>query len=286
MNCFFVTDLHGSATRYQSLFRLIEAEKPDAVFLGGDLLPHGLAGWTDSNGQPGEFLADFFLPQIQSLKSKLNDDYPTIFLILGNDDPKSIEPVFLDGEQEGLWHYISQRKMSFGKYTIYGYSYVPPSPFNLKDWEKYDVSRYIGNGCISPEEGVRTIPIEPREAKYSTIKDDLIELVGSDNLSNAIFLFHTPPYKSKLDRAALDGKMLDYAPLDVHVGSIAVQRFLEDKQPLLSLHGHIHESARLTGEWQDRIGKTIAYSAAHDGDELALIRFDPNHLDNTTRELT
>ncbi len=39
--CFFVTDLHGHADRYGKLFTSILTERPDAVFLGGDLLPRG-----------------------------------------------------------------------------------------------------------------------------------------------------------------------------------------------------------------------------------------------------
>ena len=35
-------------------------------------------------------------------------------------------------------------------------------------------------------------------------------------------------------------KMIDYAPLDVHVGSIAVRRFIESRAPYLTLHGHVH----------------------------------------------
>lgn len=42
---------------------------------------------------------------------------------------------------------------------------------------------------------------------------------------------------------------MGYAPMDVHVGSIALRRFIEARQPLLTLHGHVHESARLTGSW-------------------------------------
>ena len=39
-HCFFVSDIHGSRDRYTTLFAAIEDEKPRAVFLGGDLLPH------------------------------------------------------------------------------------------------------------------------------------------------------------------------------------------------------------------------------------------------------
>jgi Icc-related predicted phosphoesterase len=104
-------------------------------------------------------------------------------------------------------------------------------------------------------------------------------------MENAVFLFHTPPYDTKLDRAALDGKMVDGVPVDVHVGSIAVRRFIELRQPTITLHGHIHESARITGSWKDRIGKTCLFSAAHDGPELALVRFTLENPENATREL-
>jgi len=34
---------------------------------------------------------------------------------------------------------------------------VPPTPFLLKDWEKYDVSAYVDPGCVSPEEGYHRV---------------------------------------------------------------------------------------------------------------------------------
>jgi Icc-related predicted phosphoesterase len=58
------------------------------------------------------------------------------------------------------------------------------------------------------------------------------------------------------------------------VGSIAVRRFIESRAPYLTLHGHVHESARLSGHWRQRIGRTWCLSAAHDGPELAVVRFD------------
>ena len=52
-----------------------------------------------------------------------------------------------------------------------------------------------------------------------------------------------------------------------------------------AVYGHIHEAPRITGRWRDRIGRTVMLSAAHDGPELALVRFDLDDLDNATREL-
>ena len=104
-------------------------------------------------------------------------------------------------------------------------------------------------------------------------------------MEKTIFLFHSPPYKSYLDRAALDGKIIDHAPVDVHVGSIAIKRFIEKRQPFITLHGHVHESTRLTGHWKERFGKTYSFNAGHDGSELALIRFCTDDLENASRSL-
>jgi hypothetical protein len=46
----------------------------------------------------------------------------------------------------------------------------------------------------------------------------------------------------------------------------------------------VHESAQLTGSWKDRIGGSYAFSAAHDGPELALVRFGPGCPKQATRE--
>ncbi len=177
------------------------------------------------------------------------------------------------------------RKLEFDDFEIYGYNYVPPTPFQLKDWEKYDVSRYTDPGCVSPEEGWHSVKVSKHELRYSTIEKDLKTLVGNNELHKSIFLFHTPPYKTNLDRAALDGKMVDHVPLDIHVGSIAVKRFIKKNQPTITLHGHVHESARLKGTWKDKVEETYLYTAAHDGPELALIRFDKYHPEKTMREL-
>jgi Icc-related predicted phosphoesterase len=282
---FFVSDLHGRVERYEALFRLVEAEKPSAVFLGGDLFPFGgFATW-----EPGEagrdFLPDFFARGFEVLRKRLGRDYPAVFLILGNDDLRSEEPALLEYEGDGLWRYAHGRRLELEGQPVLGYACVPPTPFHLKDWERYDVSRFVDLGCVSPEEGRRSVEVPPGEVRHGTIEKDLVALAEGVEMERAILLFHTPPYRSKLDRAALDGKKIDHVELDVHVGSIAVRRFIETRQPLLTLHGHIHESARLTGCWRDRIGRTELFSAAHDGPELALVRFDPREPGGAEREL-
>jgi Icc-related predicted phosphoesterase len=274
--CFFVSDLHGREPRYAALAAAVRRERPAAVFLGGDLLPHALTGG---------FAEDVLVPLFASLRDALRDHYPRVFLILGNDDPRREELALLAAQERGLWEYLHMRRSELAGCAIYGYSHVPPTPFRLKDWERYDVSRFVDPGCVSPEEGLHTFPVPEGDLRHGTIATDLVTLVGEADVSRAVCLFHSPPYKTQLDRAALDGRIVEHVPLDVHVGSIAIRRFIESRQPLLMLHGHVHESARLTGAWRDRIGATWLVSAAHDGPELALVRFDLEAPEDATREL-
>lgn len=264
---------------------MISAERPSAVFLGGDILPSGFGALDFKGSSHEDFINDYLVPSLTALKQELEIAYPRIFVILGNDDPRFEEAAVLDAAVQGVWEYVHNSRRRLGMHAVYGYSYVPPTPFHLKDWERYDVSRYVDPGCVPPDEGTLSFPVPGSELQWATIRDDLEGLVGNADLQKAVFLFHSPPYKTALDRAALDGVMVDHAPLDVHVGSIAVQRFIEERQPLLTLHGHIHESARLTGTWRDRIGGTHMFSGAHDGPELALVRFDLSDLDAATRQL-
>ena len=185
----------------------------------------------------------------------------------------------------GLWEYVHGRRAEVAGYTVHGYAFVPPTPFLFKDWERYDVSRFVDPGCVSPEEGLRTVAVPENEVRYGTIARDLEALVPDGDLSRTVVLFHAPPYDSMLDRAALDGKTFEGVPLDLHIGSVAIRRFIDERQPHLTLHGHVHESTRLTGTFIEQLGRTVALQAAHDGPELCLLRFDLETPATATRHL-
>ncbi len=278
--CFFASDLHGEPSRYQKLIAQIKKDKPAVVLLGGDLLPHGFGIKTGYD----DFFMDFLLPGFLSLKESMGKEYPLVLLILGNDDPRINEEDFIKAQESGVWIYLHEKKHEFMGFTFYGYAYIPPTPFRLKDWERYDVSRYADPGCIHPTEG--SFSVEPEEdIEYQTIQADLEKITGQDDLSKVIMLFHSPPYDTHLDRAGLDGMVIDHVPLDVHVGSIAIKRFIEDRKPLISLHGHIHESTRITGHWYEYIGETLSVNAAWDGPELSLVIFDPGEPGKIDRKI-
>ena len=278
MKCLFVSDLHGKKKKYRKLFEIIKDESPEGLFIGGDILPQNIR----SKERMKDFIEEYIFKPIQEIKSK--EDLQ-VFLIMGNDDPRAFEYIFKDADEKRIINYMHNETAKFGEFNVTGYSYIPPTPFQLKDWEKYDVSRYVDIGAVSPEKGTRTIEPDRYEIKYTTIQDDLEELSKLSHPDKTIYLFHAPPYDSNLDRADLDGKKIDHVPLDLHVGSIAIQRFIQEKKPLLTLHGHVHESPRITGNWKEIYESTLSFSAAHDGDELAIVRFDTDDIKNAEREL-
>lgn len=93
----------------------------------------------------------------------------------------------------------------------------------------------VGGGLVSPF----NTWIEFREEEYASLISETSKDITNHNM---IVLSHTPPYSTKLDRVRSG----------VHVGSKSLRKFIEEKNPLLCVCGHIHESRGL-----DRIGNTI-----------------------------
>jgi hypothetical protein len=130
---------------------------------------------------------------------------------------------------------------------------VPDLPFALKDRARKDTKefvfpRQIGKPVLSTSNGwkkidnwfsyIDTLP---------TIEEEINNLVKPSNIEKAIYVIHTPPSDISLD-ICHDGRK---------VGSRAIYEFLKKTQPLLSFHGHIHESPETLGKWFNKIGRTI-----------------------------
>jgi Icc-related predicted phosphoesterase len=89
----------------------------------------------------------------------------------------------------------------------------------------------------------------PRECSEEEMMQKLERTVAKvKRLETAVFCFHCPPYDSQIDYAPKLNPDLTpvYAhgrPLMVPVGSKSVRAIIEKYQPLIGLHGHIHESS-------------------------------------------
>jgi hypothetical protein len=114
------------------------------------------------------------------------------------------------------------------------------------------------------------------KARYEAMTSQL------KNPHNSIFNIHVPPYKSNLDEAPeLDKNLRPVLAGNSMkpVGSTALRESIEKVQPLLGLHGHIHE-----GRGTSRIGKTLCInpgSMYEQGTLLgAIVRLGKNKIED------
>jgi len=101
----------------------------------------------------------------------------------------------------------------------------------------------------------------PREVGEDVLQSKIDEMVGGvKNMETLIFNIHVPPIDTPLDQAPkLDENLKPIVsggdPVMVSAGSTAVQGCIERYQPLVGLHGHIHESRGMV-----QIGRTMCFN--------------------------
>lgn len=155
------------------------------------------------------------------------------FVMPGNDDPPAVEKAI---ESATGVDACDGRVVEFGEYTMVSLGYSNPTPFD------------------SPRE----LPEDEILARVSRLADSVADV------SRCIFNLHVPPFDSQLDTAPeldenLQVVMAGSEPKQIPVGSTAVRELIESYQPLLALHGHVHESAGAT-----RIGRTLCINPGSD----------------------
>jgi uncharacterized protein len=156
-----------------------------------------------------------------------------VFVMPGNDDPAGVDDAI---EAAAKVEACDGRVVEFEGYGMISVGYSNPTPFD-----------------------------SPRELTEEALYERICGLADQlEDPSRAIFNLHVPPYDSSLDTAAeltedLEVVMSGSAPKMIPVGSTAVREAIERYQPLLSLHGHVHESAGAT-----RIGRTLCINPGSD----------------------
>jgi hypothetical protein len=186
---YFASDLHGRTEAYRKLFSTVMRDRPQALFLGGDLLPSGSLYLGNSDAIKNNFIDDFLVAELHQLQGALKTKFPQIFMILGNDDARIEEAAILRHDRKNLWKYLHNRKTSFMGFQIYGYACVPPTPFILKDWERYDVSHFVDPGALAPEEGRLTSAASENEIRDHKSRTTLTLFAAEIPLTAPSFFF-------------------------------------------------------------------------------------------------
>jgi hypothetical protein len=120
----------------------------------------------------------------------------------------------------------------------------------------------------------------PREATEEELTERFNRMISKvERLENCIFNLHAPPYHTAIDLAPeIDETLKPRVGSEIkmaHVGSTAVREAIEREQPLLGLHGHVHESNGFA-----KIGRTLCINPGTEYGE-GLLRGAIVNLDQT-----
>jgi len=288
----FTSDIHGNEVQYKKLVKHAIKIAADFVIIGGDIAPKYFSISQFISGQR-KFLKNKLPKLLSPLKNKLPNC--KIFLIMGNDDCKANMDVL--EKNNGLYQVIHNKRMKLtDKFDIVGYSNVPITPFGIKDWEKYDFSNvpqnleneyftrkqtnYRFEGNKSTKEGWDNFCFTSENEKKDSIQKDLEKKLFLITPSKTIYITHCPPNDTNLDLVSplsLSGRM--------HVGSMALKYFIKKHQPYLMLHGHIHETVEMSGDFKHKINKTLCLSSGNHniGDDLAVLIFEIDKINDVQR---
>ena len=253
MKLLYTSDLHGETHLYQELLEQSIVSSAEIIALGGDLLPSFPPSKRHEEMIPNQkmFIDEFLLPFLKKIFQTTS--VRQILLIPGNWDLGYLclfrEPI------EGIIDLSQKIYRLRNGYELIGYAYVPPTPFRPKDYEKMDDPEAPWPPQKNPsyirasEQSDHLLSIDPHIhlRERGTIREDLNRLTKPMNYKKAIYIMHSPPFGTKLDLIRGGNP----------AGSRSIKTFIERNQPYLTLHGHIHESPELSGDYLDRIGKTI-----------------------------
>lgn len=269
---FFTNDLHGQTALYEQLVAITAAHRPRAVILGGDLCPH-------ATGAEGVRLQRVFLQGfLVEFARRTREASPgtELLLLMGNDDWSANLDV-LERHHAGLWHHVHARVARVDGVPVGGISWVPITPFAIKDWERWEDGAEERparlDGWVSGPEGLRPFRFDGAR-RAPTLAAALERLAGLAPPADTVLVSHSPPRDTHCDR--IGG--------GAHVGSRALRAWIERHQPPLVLSGHIHEAPRVSNAWRDRIGRTAVVNPGQFGSvRLCGVWFDPADPGGTLR---
>ena len=230
---YFATDIHGSETCWRKFLNSGKHYEAKIMILGGDMTGKALVPIVEDG--PGrwklrdELFHDHMLGTIerwmQMADEKLEGTGIECFVSPGNDDQFEVDDIIASAKRVRL---AEGEVVEFG-----GFQMVSTGWSNRTPWDTY------------------------REEDEDALAERLRKMTSQVTAppEKTIYNFHCPPYGSGIDEApelTEDLRPKHGGRSIVPVGSTAVREAIEEGQPALSLHGHIHEARGNT-----RIGRTL-----------------------------
>jgi len=298
----FTTDLHGSDICFRKLLNAGKIHKADVIIVGGDITGKAIVPIVEK--PEGSYKAFLFNAEhtakdkveLKDLEKKIasvgfyalrvnSQEYEEL-----STNKEKLDSAFKSLMTQRIKEWVSIAEQHF-KNTKTKFFLMPGND------DIFDIDSAIESSdfVVNPEGRVIMLDEHhemvstgyanitpwkcPRDIAEEELSRKIEEMVSRvSNMANAIFCFHVPPYDTKVDQAPkLDENLrmiLEGGQVVMEsVGSTAVRQAIEEYQPLLGLHGHIHES-----KGHERIGRTLCLNPGSEYGEgilhCALVNID------------
>lgn len=290
---YYASDLHGSNRCFRKFLNAAKFYQAQVLIMGGDILGKAIVFLEEV--QPGMYKTKAHDRQVtlaseaeaQEFEKQLGDQglYP---YRCQQGEPQEIAA---SGKMEALferlmrarleeWLGLAEERLAGSDVRCYimGGNDDPPAVLEALSHSRLvrnpedqvlqldDVSEMISCGWSNP-----TPWHTPRECSEEELGRKIDDLMAGVRRPDALVMnLHVPPYDSGLDDAPeLDASLRVQASLGQTrfkpVGSTAVRAAIERYQPLLGLHGHVHEAHA-----SKKIGRTVCINPGSDYGEGVL----------------
>jgi uncharacterized protein len=290
---FFATDIHGSERCFRKFLNAAAFYKCDVLIMGGDMTGKMLIPILPLGG--GRFRTNLFGQQrevdegdLPALRRQIADagyyayDTTAEEIERLEDDQDAVDELFWEviGRTVEGWLRLAEERLEGTDIVCLMAPGNDDPPFV---GELLTTSSRV----INPEGEVVELPggfpmvsvgtsnITPWDSPREASEEDLLTMIETeagklDAYDRAIFNLHVPPKDSGLDTAVLlDGDLRPIvragSPVFAGVGSSAVRTSIERHQPMLGLHGHIHES-----RGDAKLGRTLSLNPGSEYSEGVL----------------
>lgn len=283
MRLFFATDVHGSTRCFLKFLNTPNIYGVKVIILGGDICGKSIVPIirNPDNTYKVSFLGKIYVITNPEKLKEIKDKIATSGAYYYETDEKTWEAISSDQDKlqalmislmrKRIKEWITICEEKFGGKDVK----VFISPGNDDPYEIDEVLRSSYDNISLGGEVVSSIDEKhellllgisnetpwrcPRDLGEDEIASKIDDLVSRlKNVETSIFSIHVPPYGSGLDLAPKLDKDLKPilgpggSPIMTACGSIAVRHAIEKYQPILGLHGHIHESRGVY-----KIGRTL-----------------------------
>ena len=280
VRAFFITDVHASERCFRKFLNAAKVYGADALILGGDITGKVLVPIVER--PDGSFSARVFgrdstvkKEQVPQIRRDLQDAGQYSFITSPQElaemeaDRARQDRVFNDAILEVLrsWVAMGEERLKGTETRCY------ISPGNDDRLEVDSVLVDSGH-IVNPENrvvdlggGHEMITLgyanptpwrSPREVPEEKL-GEMIEALAAkvDRPESAVYNLHVPPVNTEIDKAPAVSEEFGYVREGlgvkiIHAGSTAVRAAIEKHQPLMGLHGHIHESKGFV-----KLGRTL-----------------------------